>query len=349
MQLPPLIFVLYDSTQNSIFAGQVLQPLIKKYKKNPGQKIILVSFERNSTNQLRNFISQESGIQLCILKKIPFIGRLSLHFASLQLKQLLAPFTAYEIIARGPLAGWICAQAMKKEYCASLTIQARGLLAEEYAYSHQDEKTFFKRIIHWWRTHQFRSIEQTVYKTYAQQYNTITIEAVSPALKEYLMQTLHTPKHRITIANEDIPSPLSKEQTTAWKTSVRNKLGIPLTTSVYCYNGSAKPWQCPEEIVIFFKRQYKKNPCSFLLILTQDIKAFELLLDQHEINSDSYRVLTVSHKDIYQYLSACDTGLLFRTHHIINWVSRPTKALEYRAAHLDIIHNNTVGYLTLTN
>jgi hypothetical protein len=48
---------------------------------------------------------------------------------------------------------------------------------------------------------------------------------------------------------------------------------------------------------------------------------------------------------IYHYLAAADIGIIFRKPHIINWISRPTKILEYQAVGLKIIHNNTVAML----
>jgi len=49
---------------------------------------------------------------------------------------------------------------------------------------------------------------------------------------------------------------------------------------------------------------------------------------------------------LYVYLAAADYGLLFRHKDIINWVSRPTKMLEYQAVGLKIIHNNTIEWLS---
>ena len=60
----------------------------------------------------------------------------------------------------------------------------------------------------------------------------------------------------------------------------------------------------------------------------------------------SYHITTISHADIYRYLAAADAGIVLRESHPINWVSRPTKILEYQAAGLAIVHNNTIGYIT---
>jgi len=98
-------------------------------------------------------------------------------------------------------------------------------------------------------------------------------------------------------------------------------------------------------VVQFFKKKQTKDKNSFLLILTQDKKQFKKILQKSEIDQHAYKLLTVNHNNIYQYLAACDYGLIFREKNIINWVSRPTKILEYQSVGLKIIHNNTIGFL----
>ncbi len=130
-----------------------------------------------------------------------------------------------------------------------------------------------------------------------------------------------------------------------WRIQARSELSISDQKTVYCYNGSAKSWQCPEDTVDFFIIEYKKNNNAFLLILTQDIEIFENILTRKNLPKNSYIIKKVTHKEIYKYLSAADYGLIFRENNILNWVSRPTKALEYEAVGIKIIHNNTVDFL----
>ncbi len=86
-----------------------------------------------------------------------------------------------------------------------------------------------------------------------------------------------------------------------------------------------------------------------MLILTQNKKKFQDLLKKYDLDPSRYYVQTVPHEEVLRYLAACDSGILFREPHIINWVSRPTKVLEYQAAGLEIVHNNTVEMLTTAN
>ena len=116
-----------------------------------------------------------------------------------------------------------------------------------------------------------------------------------------------------------------------------------------------RPWQCAKESVRYFKTLRdagllrasgdKKNNEAFLLILSQDKTEFEKEIEKQQIPKKNYCVISVTPNDVYRYLSACDYGLLFRDKDIINFVSRPTKMLEYQSVGLEIIHNNTIEKL----
>lgn len=332
------IFILYDGIQNSVFESQVLQPLLQQ--KNEYDKTILISFESHP-NALKKYVPKDPGIEIILLKKIPFLGSISLYYAAKQLKKILSAYHDYHITARGPLAGFICLHTTK--IFLTCTIQIRGLLAQEYLYAKKDDNNPLKKIIYQFRVNQMHTVEKKVLNTNKPN---VFFESVSSALKEYLINTFGAQPNKITIAKKDIPQTICIEQKNKWRTAIRAELTIKKEAQVFCYNGSAKPWQCPQKVVSFFKQEYEKNNNSFLLLLTQDKKIFAQLLQEKNMPKDAYTIKTVPHTDIYIYLSACDTGLLFRDQHIINWVSRPTKILEYRAVGLKIIHNNTVGMLS---
>ncbi|MDR3551382.1 MAG: hypothetical protein P4L31_08265 [Candidatus Babeliales bacterium] len=347
MKHSPIFYVLYDGINNSVFLGQVLHPIIKKLQSDPDQKIYIISFEQSlaAAHATAQKIPSYKNLEIIIRKKNTYLGSINIWYAAHQLKKLLKNFSSYELIARGPLAGMICKYAMNKN-CIFLTIQARGLLAQEYVYA-QSENNTKKRVppsLVKFRTWQLASIEKKAYKkTYSK--TPITIQAVSRALKEYLITTFNADRENITIAYEDIPHVITQEKLAIWKNDIRNELGIDTNAKVYCYNGSLKPWQCPEKVIEFFKNQLSENEHAFLLILTQDVYEFKQLLAHSNIDEKQYQVMNVAYDDIYRYLAACDVGILFRESHIVNWVSRPTKALEYQAVNLCIAHNNTVAWL----
>ena len=269
------------------------------------------------------------------------MGRWSLAYAVHQLKQTLSSFAKYSVIARGPIAGYLAINAQTKQ-CEKITIQARGLLAEEYGYAHQKDTNVLAQAWHTFRKQLYTSLEK---QTYSYQSPLILFQAVSPALKEYLIKTYGTLSGNITIAQDDIPLTFTPEKKMCWRKQIRNQLNINQDAYVYCYNGSAKPWQCPEKVIQFFTEKLHHNPQAILLILSQDTNVFLSLIKKNNLSETHYRIAHVPHNEIFNYLASTDAGLLFREPHIINWISRPTKALEYQAVQLKIIHNNTVAYL----
>jgi len=337
-----LIYVLYDGMSNSVFTGQVLSPLQEKLRAGTYHKIIIISFEKQSYSpeHITQFVPATPGLQTFVFKKLPFLGTLSLYPAIFQLRKFLHTQPNHDLIARGPLAGFICKKSLQPS-TTSLTIQARGLLAAEYEILCSAAQNSLKRWLHATRKKQFLNLEK---KTYCAA-PLVKIEAVSTALKDHLVEIFKVETNAISIAHQDIPVHIQPALLTSWRAEIRTLLGIPTNAKVYCYNGSIKPWQCPDKVIEFFNRELAKDINAFLLVLTQDQAAFEHELKKRGTAQTTYTVCTVPHNLIYHYLAACDVGLIFRQPHIVNWTSRPTKVLEYQAAGLPIVHNGTVAWI----
>jgi hypothetical protein len=338
------LIIVYDSIENSVFEGQLLAPMAQKLANNSADRGLIISFEKQqpSSKSLNQF-TKYPNIDYLILKKIPFLGSISLRYATYQLNRILHRYSIQSIVARGPLAGWIAARTsmLKNIPC---TVQARGLAAQEYRYEHDNKHGWLMRNFHRFRALQYEAIERYVYGTYAQQSH-VTITTVSNALQQYLATTFGTPSDKIIVDTGDIPFSIDRAIIATWRTAMRSKININMNSYVYVYNGSAKSWQCPEQTIAYFVKEYTKNTNAFLLILTQNKEIFLSLCTQYEIPEHAYFITHVSHQEIYPYLAAADAGIILRKPHIINWVSRPTKILEYQAVGLKIIHNNTVGML----
>jgi len=354
---------MYDGIQNSVFSSQVLEPLLARLTKDKSLEITLISFEKEeiSVHELLQRIPACDRLHLIIGKKLPFFGRWTLLFAAYQLKCILQRLSFDHILARGPLAGFITLWALEKnskklsqdfiDDMPEVTIQARGLCAEEYRYEKHSRpkkklvgfKNPVQDLIYRFMYNSLKNIEFLVYNK-ANSEN-VTIEAVSPALKEYLIQIFHTQASHITIAQNDIPQKISPEQISLWRQEIREKLHIPEDFLVYTYCGSYKPWQCAPETVIYFSEQLKDNKKIFFLILSPDKNKFLEACEKQNIDKKYYTVLNLPARDVYKYLAVGDYGFLFREQDIVNWVSRPTKMLEYQAVGLKIIHNNTIAWL----
>lgn len=346
-----MVFVLYDSIQNSVFHSMVLTPLLNKLNTNQHLTITLISFEPRKIHidQLRKRIPQQDRLQVIICHRVPFVGRVSLLINSLQLYCILKKIAFDQIIARGPLAGWMAMKASKwlKRRNIHVVIQARGLCAQEYRYSHMRSKqNLFK---HLWHQHIYRTLDKIEYIAYGSQMTnkvfTVTIEVVSPALKGYLITTFHAKSDNIIISSDDAIQSVPSAIVSQWRTELRKLLGIKKEAYVYCYSGSYKPWQCADQTIRSFVDYYQHDKRNFLLILSQDKDYFFNILEQNKISPSNYLILSVLPHEVLQYLSIADAGFLFREADIINWVSRPTKLLEYQAVGLNIIHNHTVGLL----
>ena len=356
-----LTFILYDGITNSIFISQVLQPILNLLKENNRIEITLVSFEkkRPSNKTLRELIPAHDRLHFVLCRRFPFFGKSSLRFAIYQLKNLFKIIGADKIIARGPLAGWAALQTMnqilkeknyKNKYKINektkLITQARGLCAEEYRFATQyNKESFLVKKIRKSIYNQLNKIEKEAYKKDSKLAFAKTIESVSPALKEYLCTNFGAAKSKITIASRDLPQNINEKEIQKWRKITRDELNIKDNQPVYCYSGSYKSWQCIPEIIEYFCKQYNKNSKSFLLLLSPDKKELNNFLKNKKIPKTNYALLYVKPEDLYKYIAAGDVGLLFREKDIINWVSRPTKMLEYQAAGLKIVHNQTIAWL----
>ncbi len=314
------------------------------------QPVVLVTFESIPplASRLAYLRTLYPHISLIIARKIPYIGWPSLWFARAQLKRIIAAYQTYRLIARGPHAAWLCLSINHSTACCALTIQARALVAQEYWYMHR-KKSGLSKLIHAFRGYQLYWLERSVYthmRILVQQLTCpVYIEAISCALKKYLMQQFSVPESIIALAVHDIPPMLDLSLKNKWRSEIRQLLGIADSTLVYCYNGSAKPWQCPDHVITFFKEKVQDSSSLFLLILTTDTKIFTMLLNKAQIPHTFSTILNIAHNQVIKYLAAADYGIIFREPHLINWISRPVKVLEYQAAHLSIIHNNTIAYL----
>lgn len=339
-----LIFVVYDGILNSVFESQVLAPVIKMLDNGTYGRAYIISFETKTVDQnlLTHFETQHKNLSFIIIKRWKFISPFFLCNQIRKLRNFLKTLENYEIIARGALAGFIATKAINTRNCFHITIQARGLLEQEYRYKHCTCSPLLMPL-YIWRARQYKKIEQFVYKKIPLKIPYV-IESVSAALEEYLVHEFNLSTANIIQAQSDIPPIIPAEQISSWRNEIRADLGINKNMRVYCFSGASKSWQQPEMVISYFSKLYEQNKYNFLLVLTPDKIAFEKLL-QKQVPTNMYRVISILHKHMYKYLAAADVGLVFREPGIVSWVARPVKAMEYEAVGLPIVHNNTVDWL----
>lgn len=339
-----VVFVIYDSIANSVFEGQVLEPLLKKLNSGLSSHAYIVSFEKKLIKQeLIDQISQaHPKLSVIIVRCWPFIVQWFLGYQARRLKKIIARIQPDEIIARGALSGLLVIKSFHEKLQSPITIQARGLLAEEYRSEHK-KASWPMSLVYSLRAWQYESIERIVYGE-MQKKGFYTIETVSAALEEYMMRTFGANPACFTRAQCDIPARVASEKIQQWRACTRAQLGIADQAMVYCFSGAVKSWQDPSLVINYFDEIYKTNSTSFLLILTPDKDRFALAL-KNRLSPDAYQVLSVAHNQIYEYMAVADIGLVFREAGVVSWVSRPVKAMEYEAVGLTVIHNNTVDWL----
>src|SRR5439155_8879541 len=120
-----------------------------------------------------------------------------------------------------------------------------------------------KKLWHQLRAWQYATLESVIFGTAHRYYKNVVIEAVSPALKDYLISQYYVNEEHITIVAANIPASISAVKRQQWRSAVRAYLNISENTHIYCYNGSGKAWQCPEESVVLFKQELEKNQNNF--------------------------------------------------------------------------------------
>jgi hypothetical protein len=354
-----LMMVIFDGIDNSVFKSQVLAPLLQQISVQKNLEITLVSFERKSysNEQLIKIIPPHDQLHVILCPRTPFIGIVGLWIAGYYFKKIIASIPLEKIIARGPLAGFIVLQFIKNLYeehepqeVIDVIVQARGLAAEEYRLAcEQESNQWYHRLFQKWYFQALQQIEYEVYRNdiFKKKYGSFEIEAVSDALKQYLIEQYEAPDDKIFIAEKDLVTRINQDDKTIWRTKIRSLLNIPQEALVYCYSGSAKPWQCITETIDFMQEKMSTNTNIWLMLLIpeQDIPIVKQILEKSNLNKNQIIMTSVPAARLLEYLSAADYGLLLRKKDIVNWVSRPTKALEYYSVGPEIIHNDTIAYV----
>jgi glycosyltransferase involved in cell wall biosynthesis len=112
---------------------------------------------------------------------------------------------------------------------------------------------------------------------------------------------------------------------------------------VFCYVGSAAPYQRVERMCHLFGEILRLFPDSFFLAFSHHRDVFLSYLKDLEINPSNYKLASVDHDKILDLLQIGDIGLLLRDDSIVNRVASPTKFAEYCLSGLPIITTAFVG------
>jgi hypothetical protein len=348
MENKHLLVVLYDSVTNSVFESQVVAPIIKMQNTGRVGQITLVTFEadKKRAQHVLSRLGLMEQATVIILKRLPLVGFGSLILSTVQLCWAIRGKLFDLVRARGPFAGFLIRGLLKLGHKslagAEIVLQARGLCAEEYRFvCEQKKQSWLRRLVDAWRCRLFTRIEKWAYAAH----NTITIEAVSKPLIDFLCARYKTNVVCCTVAQYDLLEAWPEEKVDVQRSLMRLKLGIKTDARVYCYSGSCKPWQCAPETIAWFAQEAKHEPQAFLVVFSQDVADFQALANQYHLPKDRFLIQAVLPAQLLDYLCVADVGILLRKSDVVNWVSRPTKLLEYQALGLEVMHNGTIGML----
>lgn len=359
---PVCLWVLFDGVENSVFESQVLRVAGEQAGSRKFGKVVILSFQSDlsKAKELLSKLELPDEVEFVFHRKLPFFGTLSLESCIDGVSNEIFKTFPNTIIARGPVAGYVCAKALgkvrdekellkNKKDLPELIIQARGLLAKEYEYVNRASQwNPFLFPVRWFIKKQLESVEKTAYgeKHLGKLPFSVKIQSVTQSLSDYLVEEFGASPRRLSVSKTDVVQPLSSDQVKKYRKESRSQLGLNQTDKVYCYVGSAKAWQCPEETVDFFCKKRAEDKFAHLLVISQDKESFDKIIKGKGLEPDAYTLVTAkSQKELYKILSAADIGILLREDHPINWVSRPTKVLDYLACGLKVEHNSTVSWV----
>ncbi|MBE2279494.1 MAG: glycosyltransferase [Ignavibacteriaceae bacterium] len=170
------------------------------------------------------------------------------------------------------------------------------------------------------------------------------VVVVSNKFKEYITEELLPgrvdPAKITVIENGFSPERINFNQER--RNEIRRQLGIE-NRNVLIYSGTLSKWQMFDEICDTFL-EYKKNDDSvFFLVLTPNENEATHTISKKGIAGSDFKVLNITGNDLGDYLSAGETGVLFRQKNLINRVSAPIKFSEYLGAGLAVLITAGIG------
>lgn len=124
----------------------------------------------------------------------------------------------------------------------------------------------------------------------------------------------------------------------------KNELSISVNVSVLLYIGSIGTWYMLQEMLAFFKRWLKNEPCAIFLFVTND-NAEHILAQAAAagISGDNIRIRSASRTEVPLLISLCDYSIFFIKPVFSKKASSPTKQAEIMAMGKPVICNSGVG------
>ena len=361
--------IIFDGICNNVFFSQVIEPLTKLN----AEAVILVSFEidREKAKQKLSQIKETipANFKIKIIPRFAFLGNWTLSVTANHLVPVLQGKFFDQIICRGIFAAQILSHATEKLFeqerlnkqlrfdaqptdpiTNHATIYIAGLAREEVFLIDKHLPIWTKSLL-WIKAHLFswlaKSVEANIFTQ--QPFKSTIIPRTEyqfccEELGKHLTSKFAIPPN----ISSTTPNPsfkLDTKEKLAARDKVREKLNIAPETEVYVYSGGMQSWQSFDLNLEKFLEIQNKNKNTHILVLTKNLPLATKIIKHSQIKKPNYTLLCLEPQNVMEYLFACDYGLLMREHNLVNWTSRPVKALEYRQAGLLTIHNNSVAWV----
>jgi glycosyltransferase involved in cell wall biosynthesis len=319
-----MIYLTFNDPPSGIYFSQVTDVCTHlNEKENAGIRLLaFISIRGFFSN--KNRILQELPHAI-VLPLFPKLRNWRINAITLWVVSFFIP--SKKIIARGPLAANLALFVKKWGRAHKVCLDARGAFAEE---------------VKEYRTIEDESLRADIANI---EKNAVLKSdfriAVTQRLVSYWREAYHYDKEQqvvipCTVHSEYFKNRLNEEQIK----NRRQELGYSEKDMVLVYSGSNAQWQSFDLLNDFLLKHLMKIPALKILFLAKQIPS---RLQSVQMHSNRIACKWVEEKEVMNYLSACDYGLLLREETLTNRVASPVKVAEYLAAGLKVITSPQVG------
>jgi len=222
---------------------------------------------------------------------------------------------------------------LENDFNIKVVSDFRGAVIDEYLLRYKDKNIMYKIILKFLII-QINSIQSYVCK------NSDYILCVSKKLEEYLKN-----KYFVNCNSSIIPTCIEADKNgfdLEQRIKIRSDLNLD-KKFILTYCGGGQSYQNPEELITVFIKISKMIEEVLFLILTKDKEIFETFFNRFNVDKSRYLIKTVSHNEVYRYLSAADLAILLRDSNNVNKVASPTKFAEYINCNLPVFISHNIG------
>jgi len=167
------------------------------------------------------------------------------------------------------------------------------------------------------------------------------IAVVSQAFKDWVVRNRGFDPERIWVVPSCVDAKIFKYDAQA-RRKIREALGLG-DAPVAIYSGSMRKWQIPERMFALFTAMYERDRNVRFLFLTNDGHEALRHFKASRIPEENFHLLSAGGRELAEYLSAGDVGILLRKNDIVNAVASPTKFGEYLRCGLGVIATDGIG------